>query len=290
MTYLDWAAGAPRDPEIWREAQGIDNESFANPSSRHELGRQARHRLEEARERAAIALGVEPHEVVFTSGASEANNLIISSLLLRETRGNVVLSGVEHASIHEPCMLLHRMGFSVRIVAPDRAGRIDPDAVLRKIDSATVMLAIMHVNNETGAIEPIEDIVRLVRSNRAGGRRVHIHTDLVQSFGRTTPVLPHVDVDSAAISGHKLGAPRGSGVLVVRKKLDPIYRGGGHEGGKRPGTQDLFAIWGTMRSANVPISRSSPHRLLPPGASGRFSRRTSSAARSLRCPARYSSG
>ncbi len=262
MVYLDWAAAAPRDRDIWDEARAVDNEAFANPSSPHRLGRRAADRIEEAHARTAATVGVRSDEIVFTSGATESNNMVISSLLIRETRGNVVASAIEHASVFEPCKLLERCGFPLRLVKCGRDGRIDPDSVVRKVDSETLLLTIMHVNNETGSIQPLADIVSAVRACRRSGRRIHIHADLVQSTGRIHNPLPKVDLDSASISGHKLGAPRGCGVLVLRRTIEAIYRGGGHESGRRPGTHNLFAVWATMRALEktVPAGVSSGAR------------------------------
>lgn len=248
MVYLDWAAAAPCDNSILTEAADRACSAYGNPSASHPEGRAARTLLEEARARAAAALRVLPKHIVFTSGASEANNIVCTSLMLRETRGSVVVPAFEHASVYEPCRLLRRLGFEVRFVTTDRTGMVDPERVARAVDENTVLLCLMHVNNATGAVQPLPETVTAVRKAARSGRRIHIHTDLTQSIGRLPPILPEVDVDSASMSGHKLGAPRGAGVLVLRKTLEPLYRGGGQENGMRPGTENLLSIWGTMRA------------------------------------------
>ena len=246
MLYFDWAAGAPADADIWDESAAVARSCYANPSSSHSIGLLARDRVEEARKRIASTLRRKEAEVVFTSGATEANNLVVSSLLNREQGGSIVVSGIEHASVYESCRALADFGFTVLVVDPDRLGRLDPSLVANAIRADTVLVALMHVNNETGAIQPIDQIIKAVRSSKISKRRIHIHTDLVQAFGRIPVDVEHLDFDSAVISGHKLSAPRGAGVLITRNWLRSILYGGGQEQSMRPGTENLFAIWGTM--------------------------------------------
>ena len=248
MLYLDWAAGAPPDSDIWDESAEIARSSFANPSSPHIAGSVARRLIEEARERTATALGSRPDRVYFTSGATEANNLVISSLLYRSEPGSVIVSGIEHSSVYEPCRLLEQFGFRIKVIHPGSTGRLEPESVVSRIRPDTVLIAIMHVNNETGAIQPIQSIVKAIRASRITKRRIHVHSDLVQSTGRVHVDLAGLDIDSAVISGHKLGGPRGAGVLVLRNPIRSLARGGEQEGTVRPGTENLFAIWGACRA------------------------------------------
>jgi cysteine desulfurase len=185
--------------------------------------------------------------VVFTSGGTEANNMVLFSLLLRKLNRRVVLSGVEHDSLHLAARRLSALGGEAVLVPARADGRVDPERVLAAVDERTALVALLAVNNETGAVQPVAEVAAgLAALARAGGRRVLLHTDAVQAFGKL-PFRPgELGVDTAAISAHKIGGPRGAGALYLRRGRIPefLYAGGGQEGGARPGTENLAAIHG----------------------------------------------
>ncbi len=242
-TYLDWAATAPPMQDILAKAAGIASGNYANPSSIHRDGADARRIIEKDRQTCADELNALPNQVYFTSGGSETNNIILSSLLTRKSKGSLVISGIEHASVYEPAKFIEKSGFDVKYVRAEKDGRITPDKFAAQVGKNTLMVSIMLVNNETGAVQPVSELVKRIRKivNREG-RSVHIHCDAVQAFGKLPIDVEEMGIDSLAASGHKIGAPRGAGLLYLRGQIDAVYKGGGQEGALRPGTENLFAI------------------------------------------------
>ena len=240
MIYLDWAASAiPYADAIetaYREATAV----FANPSAQHGFGKEARDMLEKARSRCAAVLGISPETLYFTSGASESNSLVLLSLLTRPAAGSLVISNIEHPSVREQAAVLEHCGWTVLTAPSDKSGCITPDAVLRTLRKDTVLVAIMGVNNEIGSVQPIRDIAEALKVHTAGKRPVHFHVDMVQSIGKL-PVaeLGLTDVDSASMSAHKIGGPRGIGLLYLKHPFSSGIRGGGQERNIRPGTENL---------------------------------------------------
>ena len=240
MIYLDWAASAiPYADEIetaYREATAV----FANPSAQHGFGKEARDMLEKARSRCAAVLGISPETLYFTSGASESNSLVLLSLLTRPAAGSLVISNIEHPSVREQAAVLEHCGWTVLTAPSDKSGCITPDAVLRTLRKDTVLVAIMGVNNEIGSVQPVRDIAEALKVHTAGKRPVHFHVDMVQSIGKL-PVaeLGLTDVDSASMSAHKIGGPRGIGLLYLKHPFSSGIRGGAQERNIRPGTENL---------------------------------------------------
>jgi cysteine desulfurase len=229
--YFDWAATAP--------PLDIPSPSlpFGNPSSRHLEGRLARRALEDARERCAAVLGVLPQELCFSSGGSESNALVLHSLLLRKNP-SLLISAVEHPSIRENALTLEGLGIGLGHIAVEPDGRVGEgnlEAALAKMPG-TRLAAIMGVNNETGAVMDLGALTRLLR--RRPGAPVHLHCDLAQALGKIPLDLRGWDIDSASFSAHKIGGPRGIGLLYLRKPLKVLAVGGGQEGGIRPGTEN----------------------------------------------------
>jgi cysteine desulfurase len=249
VTYLDWAASAPPDPGALDAAREVSASVFANPSSPHAAGRAAAEALGAARARFAGALGVDPGEVIFTSGGTEANVSVLLSLLDRHRLGGVdrqvirvVTTGIEHSSIFEQAKSLQRHGVTVTFVPPGPDGRVSPAALADALDNDVHIVSAMLVNNETGAIQDVKGMVRAVRERSAGhGRRILFHTDAVQALGKVPFSLRDLGVDAASFSGHKFGAPRGIGALYVRTGASPGFLpvGGGQESGRRPGTENV---------------------------------------------------
>jgi len=246
--YLDWASTSPEDPEVGAVIQKTAQEAFGNPSSPHSFGKTAYRILDESRETIASLLSCSKQNIIFTGGGSEANNIIFSSLLLKRNKGSVVISGIEHPSVYEPAMLLKKLGFEVIIVPAERSGHVSADAIGNALRDDTILVSVMLVNNETGAIQPIAEITAAVRSHAK--RRPHIHTDCVQAFGKIPIDVRALGIDSLSVSAHKVQGPKGVGVLCCMKAIEPLYRGGGQEAGFRPGTENVPAIAGFAYAAS----------------------------------------
>lgn len=244
--YLDWAATAVPYDEALDEQRRVSREFFANPSSLHEPGRAARRFMDECRSEIASYIGALPEQLVFCSGATEANNLVLLSVLGRRKGGHVIVSAVEHSSGYEPALFLRSLGYDVDFVRPASDGRVRPEDVAAKVREDTLLVSVMLVNNETGAVQPVEEIVRAVRAVQR--RNVHVHSDVVQAAGKIGLDLRGLGVDSASISAHKFGGTRGAGILYAARQWDSVIKGGGQEQAMRPGTENLAGI-ASMRRA-----------------------------------------
>ena len=242
MIYLDYNASTPIDPAVAAAMRPFLDEAFGNPSSGHWASTPAKAALEQARGQVAALLGAEPHEIVFTSGGSEANNLAIKgTFFARNCNGaHIITSAIEHPAVLAPCRFLKRLGAAVTYLPVDRTGRVDPEDVRRAITPQTVLISIMHANNEVGTIQPIEEIGKLARE-----QGIRFHTDAAQSVGKLLTKVDTLGVDLLSIAGHKLYAPKDVGALYVRHgvELEPLIHGAGHELGRRAGTESaLLAV------------------------------------------------
>ena len=240
--YLDYNASTPIAPEVAAAMRPFLDEAYGNPSSAHWAGKPARDAVETARGQIADLLGCAPDEVVFTSGGSEANNHALKGVAFarRDKGDHIVTSAVEHPAILAPCAYLTKLGYQITRVPVDQFGQVDPDDVRRAITPRTILVSIMHANNEVGTIEPVEEIARITRE-----RDILLHTDAAQSVGKIATKVEELGVDMLSIAGHKLYAPKGVGALCIRRgtPIEPLIHGAGHEGGRRAGTESaLMAV------------------------------------------------
>jgi len=239
--YLDCNASTPIDPRVAEVMRALLGGPHENPSAIHAGGRAARAVVDRARSQVAGLLGCAPDEVVFTSGGSEANNLALKGAFfaIRERGDHIITTAVEHPAILEPLRFLERLGARVTVIPVDRTGRIDPDDVRRAITARTILVSIMHANNEVGTIEPIEAVSAIARE-----RGVLVHTDAAQSVGKIPTRVADLGVDLLSIAGHKLYAPKGVGALYVRRgvRLEPLIHGASQEGGRRAGTESALLV------------------------------------------------
>jgi cysteine desulfurase len=248
--YLDYNASTPIDPAVAAVMMPFLADHFGNPSSDHWAAAPAKAALEKARGQIAALLGCENDEVVFTSGGSEANNLALKGVYFarRDIGDDVITTRIEHPAIIEPCRFLERLGARITYLPVDRFGRVDPDDLRRAITPRTILISIMHANNEVGTIQPIEECARIAREHG-----VLFHTDAAQSAGKIATDVNGLGVDLLSIAGHKLYAPKGVGVLFVRRgvRLEPLIHGAGHESGRRAGTESAMLAIGLGKACDL---------------------------------------
>lgn len=254
--YLDYNATTPVDPAVADTIEPYLREHLGNPSSSHVYGRHAHEAVELARSQVASLIGAHEGEIVFTGCATEANNLAIRGVAraLRGKGRHIITSAVEHPAVSNPCRRLQEDGWELTVVPVDRYGRVDPDAVAEAIRDDTVLVSIMHANNEVGTIQPIEEITAITRT-----RGVLLHTDAAQSVGKIPVEVDALGVDLLTLAGHKFYATKGVGALYVRSgtPIEPLLVGAGHERGLRPGTENVPLIAGLGKAAELARKRSS---------------------------------
>jgi cysteine desulfurase len=248
--YLDHAATTSARPEVVEAMSPYFADAFGNPSSIHSYGQAAKASIDEARARVAELIGALSEEIVFTSGGTEADNFALKgAAYANQHRGNhIITTSVEHHAVLEACRFLEKGGFSVTYVPVDRYGLVDPDDVRKAVTGKTVLISVIHGNNEVGTIEPVEEIGKIATA--AG---IPFHTDAVQTVGHIPVNVDQLKVDLLSISAHKLHGPKGVGALYVRKgtKLVPLIHGGAQEKGRRAGTENVPAIVGLGRAAEL---------------------------------------
>jgi len=253
LVYLDHAATTPTHPEVVRAMLPYFSERYGNPSSIYQAGSEVREAIREAREKVARALGAGPEEIVFTSGGTEADNHALKGVAFRagKERGHIITTAVEHHAVLETCHYLEKQGFEVTVLPVDSQGTVDPEEVRRAITPRTVLVSVMHANNEIGTIEPIEEISKVTRE--AG---VCLHVDAVQTAGALDVKVDELGVDLLAVSAHKLYGPKGVGCLYVRKgtKIHPLIHGGAQEGKRRAGTENAPGIIGFGRAMELAVA------------------------------------
>jgi len=248
--YLDYAATTPMHPEVLTAMQPYFSDKFGNPSSLHSTGQEAKEAIERSRKAIAEILGAGPEEIIFTSGGSESDNMAIKGVgyAMRDKGNHIITTKIEHHAVLETCLFLQKNGFKVTFLPVDKYGIVDSDEVARSITPETILVTIMHANNEIGTIEPIEEIGKLCRA-----RGVYLHTDAVQSFGSLDTNVNNLNVDLLSISAHKFYGPKGVGVLYVRKgtRIIPLIHGGAQEWNKRASTHNVPGIVGLAKAGQL---------------------------------------
>lgn len=238
--YFDWAATAPCDEDILSEALKISMEHWGNPSSIHEAGTDAKKILESARSRCAKVLNVKSENLFFTSGGTESDHIPLLSVLTRPQKCSIVLSAIEHPALREMAKMLENCGWKIITVNPDKEGFVSSSSILNAMQDDTVFVSVMAVNNEIGTIQNIYEIADKLIEVSKGKRKAFFHVDCVQAAGKIPLDLSHKGIDGAAFSAHKIGGPRGIGLLYLAKEINGFLKGGGQEKNIRSGTENLF--------------------------------------------------
>ncbi len=251
--YLDYAATTPTHPEVFEAMKSYFEEKFANPSSIHSLGLEAREAVENSRKTIAEIIGASPEEIVFTSGGSESDNTAIKGVAcaMAQKGNHLITTKIEHHAVLEPMIFLQKHGYEVTFLPVDKHGVVDPDEVKKAITPKTILVSIMHANNEIGTIEPIQDISRICRE-----KGVYLHSDAVQSFGAIDTNVQNLGVDLLSLSAHKFYGPKGVGILYIRKgtRIEPLIHGGAQEWGKRSSTHNVAGIVGMACAARLAMT------------------------------------
>lgn len=248
--YLDYSATTPVRPEVARLVMEYMTEKFGNPSTLYFYGREAKKAVEKAREQVAALIKADSEEIIFTSGGTEGDNLAILGIAraYAENGQHIITSAVEHHAVLEACRSLEQQGFRLTVLPVDEDGRVSVAELEKALSPDTILISIMHVNNEVGTIQPVEEIGKLARQ-----RGVILHIDGVQSVGKVPVDIGALQADLLTGSGHKIYGPKGTGFLYVRKglKLAPLVWGGGQEKAYRPGTENVAGIVGLGLAAEL---------------------------------------
>jgi cysteine desulfurase len=248
--YLDYNGTTPHDPEVIAAMRPYLESDFGNPSSGHWYGIRPKQAVEAARRQTASLLGCSAAELIFTSGGTEANNQALKSIgAARFSRGNhLITSQIEHPAVLEVCRALERYGFTITYLPVDGDGLVDPAEVAQAITAKTIMISIMHANNEVGTLQPLAEIARLI-----AGRDILLHTDAAQSVGKVAVKVDDLGVDLLSVAGHKLYGPKGVGALYIRRGVKPeiFCHGAGQERGIRAGTENVLGIAGLGKASEI---------------------------------------
>lgn len=252
--YMDHGATTPVDPLVVDAMLPYFTEKFGNASSLHSFGQEATSALEQSRQQVAASIGAKPEEIIFTSGGTESDNLAIKGIAYRNSgKGkHIITSTIEHPAILNTCAYLEKEGFDVTYVPADSDGIIDMDELKKAIRDDTILISVMHANNEIGTIQPISDISKLAKE-----KSIYLHTDAVQSFGKIAVNVDELGVDMLSMSSHKIYGPKGVGALYVRKDtpLQALAHGGSHERSMRAGTENVSGIVGFAKAVALADER-----------------------------------
>ncbi|RLB32061.1 MAG: cysteine desulfurase NifS [Deltaproteobacteria bacterium] len=250
MIYLDYNATTPIAQEVAEAMMPYITEDFGNPSSAHFLGARAREALENAREQVCNLLGCDRDEIIFTGGGTESNNMVLKGVAwtLREKGRHIITTRIEHPSIMNTALFLVDNEYDVTFLPVDEFGTVAPDEVKRAVRGDTILITVMHANNETGTIQPIAEISGLAKEHG-----ILFHTDAAQSIGKIDTRVGDLGVDLLTVAGHKLYAPKGVGALYIRKgiEIEPILHGGGQERGLRSGTENMILSVGLGKACEL---------------------------------------
>ncbi|MFA5156754.1 MAG: cysteine desulfurase NifS [Candidatus Omnitrophota bacterium] len=241
--YFDYAATAPTDPKVIEAMQPYFFEKFGNSSSIHSFGQDARKAIDDSREITASFLGADPEEIVFTSGGTESNNFVAQGIAyaMQHKGDHIITTAIEHHAITEPCKALEKRGFKITSIGVDKTGLVDPQDIKKAITDKTILVSVMHANNEIGTIQPIAEIGKITRE-----KGVYFHTDAVQTVGHIPVNVDELNVDLLSLSAHKFYGPKGVGALYIRKAthIETFLRGGDQEKGRRASTHNTPGIVG----------------------------------------------
>jgi cysteine desulfurase len=253
--YLDYNASTPLAPEVVDAMQPMLNDYYGNPSALHWAGKPMKAILHKAREQVAQLINSSPGEIIFTSGGSEANNLALKGFYFKNIHKgkHIITSKIEHPAIINPCKFLEKIGARVTYVSVDQYGRVSPEEIEKAITKETILITIMHSNNETGTLQPIHEIGKI-----ADVHGISFHTDASQSVGKVPVDVDELKVDLLTIAGHKLYAPKGIGALFIRDgiELEPLIHGAGHEYGLRAGTENTLLAVGLGMACEIAAKQS----------------------------------
>ncbi len=256
MLYFDHSATTPLHPQVLLLMREIEGHHFGNPSSVHCYGRKARSLVENARRQMATTLGCKPREIIFTSGGTEANNLVLWNLLHQKHR-HVITSAIEHPAVLNTVQALKPFGVETTVLPVDKKGLVDPQQVAQAIRPDTGLITIMYANNEIGTVEPLQEIARIAREHE-----IWFHSDGVQAPGKLPLQVARSGVDLMSFSGHKFYGPKGVGALYVNSKLPlhPLIVGGGQEKKRRAGTENVAGIAGMGKAAELAVKDEAKNR------------------------------
>lgn len=250
MIYLDHSATSPVDPDVFKAMEPYFVNSFGNPSTLYSLGREAKIAMESSRKKVASLIGANPEEVIFTSGGTESDNIAIKGIAykLKDKGNHIITSKIEHPAVEETCKYLEKNGFQVTYLPVGEEGIVSISDLENAITDKTILITIMHANNEIGTIQPIKEIGEIAHKNK-----IYFHSDAVQSVGKIPVNVNVLKVDLLSISSHKIYGPKGIGALYIKKgvRLEPILHGGGHENGIRPGTENIAGIVGLGKACEI---------------------------------------
>lgn len=244
--YMDNSATTKTDPLVVKKMEKYFTTHYGNPSSIHSQGVKAREAVESARKIIADKLGAKPQETIFTSGGSESDNLAIKGVAYNKNKGHIITSKIEHHAVLNTCKALEKKGFKITYLPVNNEGLVNPEHLEKALRDNTILVSIMHANNEIGTIQPIKKLYEICRKNN-----ILFHTDAVQSFTKTS--LKSSDADLISLSSHKIHGPKGAGALIIKEgvKLEPIIHGGEHEMGYRAGTENVPGIIGFAKAVEL---------------------------------------